>query len=181
MLVDFHFKPVTPLQVQDLFDGRLKHFGIIEILNHPPMGHSRRILSDGQTFISVQSESSGEIDSLTLERPFVFSSGIALTRTIAKYMACTFALYTANQPQYWGFETKQEWDAERKRMERARTAKFYADVLQYVAGDGEAFQGGTVEHAKGEVARELISKQPSLIRPEKRRQLLRALGKDARR
>jgi hypothetical protein len=177
MSTDFHFQPVTPIEVQDLFDGRLKHFGIIEILSHPLTKHGYRILSDGQTFISVWGQSGGAIGSLALEPPYLYSSAGALLKTIAKSMGTEFVMYTEHEPQYWGFDTQQEWDVAMEKLNRKQDDMFYADVLQFVAGDDQVLKAGTVGHGKGEVARKLISKEPSLIRPDKRDELLQAIDK----
>jgi hypothetical protein len=81
------------------------------------------------------------------------------------------------EPEYFGLKTKEEVDTMWNDLARKGCDEFYADVLQYVAGDDLVLKAGTVGHGRGAIARKLISKEPSLIRPQKKDELLQAIDK----
>lgn len=175
MSTDYHFQFVTPIRTQDLFDGRLNQFGIIELFDHPLSSFGYRMLTDDKSHLSVWGKPDGDVFCLSPEFSTTLRSGAELMGTIAGCFGTQFTLYTEHHPKYWGFDTFDELNAAMKKLERESRDKFYADVLQYVSGDEKALKAKTIGLSKAEIAKTLISKDPALIRPEKKDELLQSI------
>ena len=176
MSVDSHFQFVTPILVQELFDGRLNKIGVIEIADESADAFRYRILSDGRTSLAVSEWSTGKVFRIDMLPPATYSSAANLMNAIAECLGIKWAKYSEGQPEYYGLKTKEELDAMWFNLAQRDCEKFYADILQFVAGDDQAFQAGTNGRIDAEKARKLISEDPSLVRPEKKDELLLSIN-----
>jgi hypothetical protein len=75
------------------------------------------------------------------------------------------------EPQFWGFETKDEWDAAWEEMAREDEEKFHIELLKYARGEPNDIGPGTVGMLKAEIAKRLVEKDSSLLLPINRDQL----------
>jgi hypothetical protein len=78
-------------------------------------------------------------------------------------------IVTEHQPEYWGFDTQEEWDANEKRIYEEDQRKLHAELLKHLCGEPSNFWPGT---KKAEIAKVLVEKDPSLMEPENRDRLM---------
>jgi len=89
----------------DLFDGCLEKFGVREHFNEYTKPDSNRILTDGRNYLDVSIDDNGLVMYLTR-----FSPNNAPGR-ILEAIAESFniEIYSEYEPQFWGFDTEEEW------------------------------------------------------------------------
>jgi hypothetical protein len=154
----------------DLFDGRLEEFGVREHVKPDQTTKKTRCLTDGCNYLWVYIDDDGFVSSLSRYAPNGDPSEIlgAIAVALDTYIASEY------QPQYWGFDTQEEWDAADKRLSmesKKAENKFHRELLKYLRGEPNHIKPGTDEMAKAEIAKKLVEKDPSLILPENRHQL----------
>jgi hypothetical protein len=72
------------------------------------------------------------------------------------------------QPEYWGFDTMEEWHAAEKKLSiefKKAEKKFHRELLKYLRGERNNIKPGTVEMLKAEIAKKLVEKDPALLLP----------------
>jgi hypothetical protein len=93
----------TKVSGRDLFE-RLKQFGIREALT-PDNDERARCLTDGRHCLWVYLTEDGFVSSLTMY-------GVCVPNKILDAIWETFGeIYTEHDPQYWGCDTQEEWEA----------------------------------------------------------------------
>ena len=98
-------RPLTPIRMTDLFDGRLEKAGVHEH-HSKKVTANQKCLTDSRNFLWVYGDEKG----LVLE----FSTyGMNATERILAAIAVEFDvdLVSEHDPEFWGFETQEEWDA----------------------------------------------------------------------
>jgi hypothetical protein len=75
------------------------------------------------------------------------------------------------EPQYWGFETQEEWDA----WEKKRYEVFYIEIMKYVRGEPNNIRPGTIGMYEAEIAKTLIAKDPAFLFPLNKDKLLKEM------
>jgi hypothetical protein len=95
----------TKVSGRDLLGGRLKKFGIREAAtrdNNPLI----RCLDDGRNCLWVYLSQDGIVESLV-------AYGMSVPVEILAAISMTFGteIYTEHDPQYWGCDTQEEWEA----------------------------------------------------------------------
>jgi hypothetical protein len=78
-------------------------------------------------------------------------------------------IVTEHEPGYWGFDTQEEWDAHSKPAYEENQRQFHAELLKYLRGEPSDIPPGT---KRGEIAKALVEKDPSLMEPENRDKLM---------
>ena len=53
-------------------------------------------------------------------------------------------IVTEHQPEFWGFDTQEEWDAHEKRIHEEYERKFYAELLKHLRGEPSDIRPGTI-------------------------------------
>jgi hypothetical protein len=101
----------------DLFDGRLAEFnGVREHVNPARTTKKERCLTDGRNYLWVYINDGCFVSSLTRWArngdPTEILDAIAVTMDTG--------IVSEHEPQYWGFDTEAEWDAEMKKWDRER-------------------------------------------------------------
>jgi hypothetical protein len=108
MSVDF--KPADRIKFDDLFDGRLEKFGVRE---HPNRDATvvEKCLTDGENYLWVYADKRDHsLGSMTRWAP----NPQKIIQAIEE--AFDTAIYSEHEPQYWGFDTKAEWEAAERRQ-----------------------------------------------------------------
>jgi hypothetical protein len=160
------------IRMQELFDGRLTPFGVVEELVPSNTSERARVLTDGQNFVWVYADDGGYVSGFSR---YAWN----VPRRILEAVAEVFdtEIFSEHEPQFWGFATEEEWDAAMEKMSREDRDKFHADILRYLAGAEHGIGGpGTVGMTMAEIARELVSRNPELVCPEKKDELMAAIN-----
>ena len=99
------YKTKENIRMQELFDGRLTPFGVVETLVSHPSGRARA-LTDGHNGVWVFATDAGNVSVFTCY-------GENVERQILEAVAEVFdtEIYSEHEPQFWGFATQEEWDA----------------------------------------------------------------------
>src|SRR5262249_11039207 len=96
------------VSARDLFDGRLKKFGIEEHVT-PETCEAERCLTDGNNYLWVFITNDGFVARIL--QGCGTDGASKLGSEIAKRFNTEF--YSEHEPQYWGFNTEEEWRARR--------------------------------------------------------------------
>jgi len=105
------FRLLQIVRACELFDGRLEEFGIFEHVHPTQTTTRRRCLTDGWNYLWVFIDDGGFVSSLT--RWAVNGDPSEILDAIAVTLETGIA--SEYQPQYWGFDTTEEWDAAEKK------------------------------------------------------------------
>jgi len=153
----------------DLFDGRLKRFGVREHINELTSDTSR-CLTDGRNYLWAYTVRNGTLSGL------VRYAGNASSR-ILEAIADTFDtdIFSEYEPQYWGFDNQEQWDQAMDEMEKEDKAKFHADIIKYVMGEKNDLRPGTVGMTMADIAKNLVAENPELVSPDKKTELMAAI------
>jgi hypothetical protein len=79
------------------------------------------------------------------------------------------------EPEFWGYETEEEWEAAWAAMAEKKKQDFYNDVVKFVRGEGHKITPGTIGMIKAEIAKRLIAVSPDLLAVDKRPDLIKAV------
>jgi len=99
------FRALPRISSADLFDGRLEAFGVYEHC-HKDTNEAKRLLIDGDNYLWVF-VTNGLVTDIT--RYAGGGDPNKILNAIAK--AFDVAIVSEHQPEYWGFDSKEEWDA----------------------------------------------------------------------
>jgi hypothetical protein len=165
------------ITADELFDGRLEAFGVREEVRpegvaDPYPAYMKveqvRYLTDGRNSLEVAVYETGFADII------VENLWCAPEKEIFHAIAEAFAteIVTEGQPEFYGFETEEEWDAAQKRFHEESERRFHAELLKHLRGEPSDIQPGNTWMKRGEIAKSLVDKDPSLMEPENRDRLL---------
>ena len=165
------------IKADELFDGRLEAFGVREEVRpqgpadrFPPYMKVKevRYLTDGRNSMEVVVYENGVPD-LTVRNLWC-----APEKEIFYAIAEAFDtdIVTEHQPEFWGFETEDEWDAHEKQIHEEYEQQFHAELLKHLRGEPADIRSGTIGMKKAEIAKSLVEKDPSLMEPENRDKLM---------
>jgi hypothetical protein len=143
--------------MSDLFDGRLARFDVTE--PDPPNTASERMrcLSNGQNYVWVYRDGDGNVRKVT-------SYGLTNPCDILSAICTAFDTDVAceDEPQFWGFDSQEEWDIARRRWQADADDRFYRELLKFLAGEPCDIAPGTTEMIWAQVAKELIAQDPEM-------------------
>ena len=96
----------------DLFDGRLEEFGIREHVKPEATTEKSRLLMDGRNYMWAYVDDDGFVGCLTRYAPN------GAPGKILNALANVFDtdIVSEYEPQFWGFDTQEEWDACMEKM-----------------------------------------------------------------
>ena len=163
------YRPLQPVRFAELFDGTLEPFGVRGHHNKHCTAN-RRCLTDGNNYLWVDADDAGLLSSLTRYAP----NGAPGKILSAIEEAFDVDLVSEYEPQYWGFETQEEWDAARAKDAEQSNARLYEDLMKHVRGEPSDFIPGTIGMAWAEHARALIAKDAELASPDRKTEFLAA-------
>ena len=154
------FRPLTPIRMAELFDGRLERVGVWE--HHPKeLAPNQKILTDGSNYLHVYSKEKGLVSSFSRYMPNG-NPGYILTAISDEFDVDIVSEY---EPQFWGFDTQEEWDACTEEMSRKHEEEYYIELVKYLRGEPNDIRQGTIGMIEAEIAKTLVEKDPSLLLP----------------
>ena len=123
-----------------LFDGRLEKFGVREQLTDDTTETSK-CLTDGRNWLWVYINDAGFVGGFRRYSPN------GAPGKILNAIAQTFDtdIFSEYEPQYWGFDTQEEWYAWQEKLAKGDADDFYAELLKYLRGEPMKFGQGTVD------------------------------------
>jgi hypothetical protein len=164
-----HYAALTPIHFADLFDGRLKEVGVHEQQNEN-QNSNKRCLTDGRNFLWAHSDEQGLVSSFTRH-------GGNAPQRILRAIADKFDvdIVSEYEPEYWGYETEEEWDAAWRAIAEKQEQDFYNDVVRFVRGESHDIRTGTIGMIQAEIAKRLVAESPELLDEDKRCELIKAV------
>jgi hypothetical protein len=161
------FRPLTSIRMAELFDGRLERVGVWE--HHPKseLAPNQKILTDGSNYLHVYSKEKGLVSSFSRYMPNG-NPGYILTAISDEFDVDIVSEY---EPQFWGFDTQEEWDAYTEEMSRKHEEEYYIELLKYLRGEPNDIRQGTIGMIEAEIAKTLVEKDPSLLLPRNKDKL----------
>jgi hypothetical protein len=160
------YAPFNKIRARDLFDGRLDKFGIREQLTGDTTEASK-CLTDGRNCLWVYINDAGFVGSLT-------SYGANASSKILNAIAQTFDtdIFSEYEPQFWGFDTKEQWDAWQDKLAKEHDDRFHAELLKYLRGEPNDIRPRSVGMRWAEIAKKLADDDPTLLLLENKGKLL---------
>jgi hypothetical protein len=76
------------------------------------------------------------------------------------------------EPQFWGFESQEEWDKFQEERKKEDEDRFYAELMKFLAGEPHQIGPTTVGMAWAKIALELVTQNPELATPAYKSKLL---------
>ena len=154
------------VSANDLFGGRLATFGIQEHVSSDT-SERNRCLTDARNYLWVYLTEDGFV--CCLSRYGANAPGKILAAINEAFETDVFSEY---EPQYWGFDTQEEWDAAEKKLADQHRDRFYADLCAYIRGEPNDIRPGTIGEIKAKIAKTLVESQAALLQPENKDRLL---------
>jgi hypothetical protein len=109
------YRSLTPIRFDELFTGALDAYGLYEAVNPEDTSPTSRCLTDGKSnFLWVYANDDGTVSSMTRWRPNGWPAGILE----AIEEAFSVEIFCEHEPQYWGFNTEEEWNAHEEVLSR---------------------------------------------------------------
>ena len=172
-----YYRLCKSIKADELFDGRLEAFGVREEVRsgetagrYPPYMKVKevRYLSDGSESMEVIVWENGYA---SLEvRNFWCAAEKEIFHAVAE--AFDTDIVNEHQPEYWGFATQEEWDADQRRIHEEHEKQFYAELLKHVRGEPNDIRPGSIEMIQAEIAKRLVEQDTSLQSPENKQKFL---------
>ena len=149
----------------DLFDDRLEEFGVREHVMPEETTEKSRLLTDGRNYLWVYIDDEGFVHSLNprASRIRYFPNGAP--GKILNALANVFDtdIVSEYNPEFWGFDTREEWKACVEKMSQKYEEEFHIELLKYLRGEPNDIRPGTMEMIEAEIAKTLVEKNPSLL------------------
>jgi hypothetical protein len=166
------YRPLEKVRACDLFDGRLEAFGVREHIKPDETTERKRCLTDGRNYLWVYINDDGQIGSLT--RYFPGGNPGKILNAIAETWDTD--IVSEYEPQFWGFETQEEWDAWSEKESREQRDEFHIELLKYLRGEPNDIRPGTIGMTWAEIAKRLVENDPELLLPENKEKLRSEIG-----
>jgi hypothetical protein len=161
----------------ELFDGRLRKYGILRRFVPGATNNEKRCLTDGVNNLWVFVNDDDSVVRFTRYLP----SGDPSKILDVIQNAFKTRIYSEHQPQYWGFETEEEWHQEIREMAKQDRKRFQKEVLNLLRGKPHDIEPGTNGMAFAKIARSLVTADPSLLSAKNHSKLFKAAEKIYRR
>jgi hypothetical protein len=145
----------------ELFDGRLEAVGVWEHYPAWELAPNQKILTDGSNYLHVYSKEKGLVSSFSRYMPNG-NPGQILTAISDEFDVDIVSEY---EPQFWGFDTQEEWDAAMEGLSRECEERFHLELLKYLRGEPNDIRPGTNGMIEAEIAKKLIENDPALLLP----------------
>ena len=99
------FRARENIRACDLFAGRLQRYGVFEHKT-PDAPADRKCLTDGHNFVWAHIKDDGSVSTFDV---YPFNRSTKILNCVAS--AFNTDIFSGDEPQFWGFETEEEWDA----------------------------------------------------------------------
>lgn len=170
-LMSTYYAPFNKIRAGDLFDGRLEKFGVREHMTTDSTETSK-CLTDGRNYLWVFVNDAGFVANINR---YGGNAPSKILNAIAEVFDTD--IFSEYEPQYWGFDTEEEWhsawDAEARQAEQ----RFYDEVVKYVRGEANDVPIGRIGETEAKIAKVLAASDPSLLLPENRSKLIHNVKK----
>lgn len=169
MSTDYRFE--KEIKFTDLFDGRLEHFGIHEKIIDGQTSSNYRLLTEGSNGLWVWgNEVVGTITRCGLNNPANILN--AITDTFDTRLISEF------DPQFWGFETDDEWEYARDEYGKEGRGETYIEIMNFVSDKTNDIKPGTTCMAQANIAKSLIAGNPILASPDQESTLMELIDRE---
>jgi hypothetical protein len=128
------------------------------------------MLTDGRNYLWVYVEDNG-VSSFTRYMP----NGAPGKILDAISDAFDVDIVSEREPQYWGFDTQEEWDAAMEALTKEDEEKFHAEVLKFLNREPHEIRQDTIGMLKAEIAKRLVEEDPTLLLPTNKRKFRDAI------
>jgi hypothetical protein len=179
------YRPLNQLRFSDLFDGRLERLGIKEPNETTELymcdfgrpepyktTETLRCLTDGRNYVWVHSDDQGFLSDITT----CFPGGAPGKILGAISEEFNTDIVSEHEPQFWGFDTQQEWDAYQEKIAREHEEEFHIELLKHLRGEANDIRPGTVGMLQAQIAEKLVAERPELLLPAHKQELLDAIN-----
>jgi hypothetical protein len=157
------------VRAADFLDGRLEAFGVCEHVAKNTTA-TAKCLTDGQKYLWMYVDEAGFVSRLT-------RYGANAPAKILQAIATAFDtdIFSEHEPQYWGFNSQQEWDAALQQIARKDEDAFYTELIKFICGQSADIREGTVGWIEAQIAKDLVNDDPQLTLPDERERLMNAI------
>jgi hypothetical protein len=157
-VVSTDYATLKRISAQELFNGCLEAYGVYEQIDFPFSTNKVRCLTDGRNGLFVYVNDKGLVSSLCM------SASCGVPDKILEAIARVFDtdIVSEHDPQFWGFDTHEEWDAWMVQRSKEARDRYRAELLKFLLGEPNDIRPGTIEMDKAEIAKELVAKDPAL-------------------
>jgi hypothetical protein len=165
------YRLLKQIRARDMFDGRLGIFNIHEHIKPDGTTETERCLSDGRNYMWVYIGEDGFVAILS-------RYGCNAPQKILNAIATAFDtdIVSEYEPQYWGFDTQEEWDAALEEMASEHKEHFYIEILKYLRSEVNDIEPGTIRMIQAEIAEQLVAQDPELMLVQNKDRLLTAIN-----
>jgi hypothetical protein len=154
------YQPKAEILIEELMDSCLERFGVHEVFVQGKTSTDYRCLTDGHNnYLWVYGNQ--VVECLTRFLPGGYPGNIL--GAIAE--AFDTEIFSEYQPQYWGYETEEEWDAAMREMHEESQAEFYIEIMKHVRGEPHNIDPKTNGMTMANIAKDLIATNPNLASP----------------
>jgi hypothetical protein len=180
------YRTSKKIRMDDLLDGRLERFGIQEAtaaaewdfgpIAPKETSYVRKCLTDGRNFLWVRIDDDSFVGTLTRYRPNGAPGKIL--RAICE--AFDTDIFSEYEPEFWGFDTQEEWDASQDALAKEQEDEFCSDLVKFVLDEPNGIKRGTVGESNAQIAKRLVGADPGLRLVERRAELMEKIKALAR-
>src|SRR5690348_12483698 len=121
---------LNPILACNLLDGRLEKYGVREYFNDHTT-EKDRLLTDGRNYLWLYVDDAGFVAHLTRYMP----NGVPSKILSAIAEACETEIASEYEPQFWGFDTEEEWDAWQRKLDEEYQTEFHNNILKFIRGE----------------------------------------------
>ena len=154
---------------EKLFDGRLELFGVHDACAKDTTP-TRRCLTDGNNYLWVYGDEAVE----GMTRFGLMNAPGKILSAIEK--AFSTDIFSEYEPQFWGFETEEEWHIALQKMHEESEAELYTEIMKYVIGNPHDIKTGTNGMVMANIAKDLIAENPKLTSPDYEAELMEKMN-----
>ena len=163
------YKLEKEITMEELFDGRLEPYGVREYREERSSSEFG-VLTDGISQLAVYAEGV-----VRLIKRCGTNNEILILNAIAE--AFDTKIYSEHAPQFWGYDTNEEWEAFERYYSENSESFFYVKLMKII-NDGVADSRQTASTLdKVAIAKDLIADDPNLASPDRMYELLEAIDK----
>ena len=153
------YKPVKPILMSELFDGRLFLFGIGG--NYDPLDRDpRSTLQEGQNYLIVYGNENVD----ELESCGDYDVGKILSAIGKEFET---EIVADDDCRFWGFETQEQLEDIQRRLSNKRWSdgvRLFDEICEYVQnGRSDHLKPGTVEMLKADIVKSVAEYNPALL------------------
>jgi hypothetical protein len=163
------YRPLKDILFDEVFDGRLEKYGVQEQVRPDTTERDRYLIGRDGVLVVYQNQDG----TCNLRRDSFSVVPYAILDSLAEEF--NTEIVTEHDHRFWGFETEEEWDAFNEKLAREHEDKFYKALLHYVRGEPHGLSPGTIGMIQADIAKTIVTREPSLMRPENRSALLAAV------